>query len=198
MSYGMNNSQAPYVLATATGSMKEKVPSGYKKATLQNYTPEQMGVHNEQYRFLEPGSYLHRLASGDQSFFDEMEAPAFRQFNQLQGNKASRFSGMGSFGSRKSSGFQNTMNQASSNFAQDLQAKRQDYMRQALQDLMGYSNQILTQQPYTNKLVQKDQSSSGWGGIGGTALGALGGFALGGPSGAWQGANLGYNVGSQF
>jgi hypothetical protein len=194
MSYGMNNSQAPY---GATGGMKEKVPSGYRKASLQNYTPNQMQLHDQQYGFLGPDSYLNRLASGDQSFFEEMEAPAFRQFNELQGGIASRFSGMGT-GGRRNSGFQNTMNQASSNFAQDLQSKRQDYMRQALNDLMGFSNQILNQQPYTNKLVKKDQSGSGWGGAGGALLGGAGGFFLGGPAGAIGGAKLGYDIGSGF
>ena len=54
-----------------------------------------------------------------------MEAPALKQFSGLQGNLASRFSGMGS-GARRSSGFQNTSNQAASDFAQQLQANKQD------------------------------------------------------------------------
>ncbi len=184
MSFGMYNSQSPP--AQATGSMKEKIPSGYKKGTLQNYTPEQMALHNQQYGFLEPGSYLHRLASGDQSFFDEMEAPAFRQFNELQGNIASRFSANGT-GGRNSSGFHNTMNQASSNFAQDLQSKRQDYMRQAINDLMGFSNQILNQKPYENMLVQKQQKPDFWSSIGGAIPGAIAAFASGGVPGALAG-----------
>jgi hypothetical protein len=195
MGYGMNNSQSPQ---TPYSGLQEKIPSGYKKATLQNYTPQQMQLHESQFAHLRPDSYLSRLASGDQSFFDEMEAPAMRQFQQLQGGLASRFSGMGSTGARNSSGFQNTGSQAASNFAQDLQSKRQDYMRQALNDLMGLSNTILGQQPFEQKLVQKQQKSSGWGGIGGAALGGLGGFFTGGPGGALSGAKLGYDVGSQF
>jgi hypothetical protein len=192
MSYGMNNSQGP---------MQEKVPSGYKKATLQNFTPEQMQLFQQLFAHVDPESYLSRLASGDEDLFNEMEAPAMRQFQALQGGISSRFSGMGHSGARNSSGFQNTMNQASSNFAQDLQSKRQDYMRQAINDLMGISHTLLNEQPYDQKLVQKDQTpkeKSGWGGVGGAALGGLGGFLVGGPSGGLSGAKLGYDVGSQF
>jgi len=84
-----------------------------------------------------------------------MEAPALRQFSGLQSNLASRFSGMGGLGARRSSGFQNTMNSAASNFAQELQANRQNLQRQALQDLMGFSNSLLGQRPQENVLVEK-------------------------------------------
>ena len=40
-------------------------------------------------------------------------------------------------GARRGSGFQNSQNQITSDFAQDLQANRQNLQRQAIQDLRG-------------------------------------------------------------
>lgn len=131
-----------------------KIPSGYKAGRMQNFTPEMMDLFKQMFGHVGPDSYLSRLAGGDESLFAEMEAPAMRQFSGLQGNIASRFSGMG-MGGRKSSGFQNTMNQASSDFAQDLQLKRQGLQRQAIQDLSSISSDLLNKKPYENFLTKK-------------------------------------------
>lgn len=142
---------------TSTGSLKpikEKIPSGFKAGSLQQFTPEQMQLFQSLFGQVAPGSYLSKLAGGDQSLFGEMEAPALRQFSELQGNLASRFSGMG-LGARKSSSFQNTMSSAASNFAQDLASKRQELQRQAIMDLMGLSQSLLGQRPYERTLTEK-------------------------------------------
>jgi hypothetical protein len=200
--YGMQQSSTGMNPTTSnTGMMKEKIPSGYKKGSLQQFTPEQMQLFQQMFGQVGPESYLSKLAGGDQGTFDEMEAPALRQFSGLQGNMASRFSGMGGLGARKSSGFQNTMNSAASNFAQELQSNRQNLQRQALQELMGFSNQLLGQKPYKNSLIKKEEKKPGWGGAIGAGLGGLAGLipgfgaAIGGPMG---GAQLGYGIGSQF
>lgn len=142
---------APQRGQSPTGS---KIPSGYKEGRLQQFTPEQMNLFQQMFSQVSPDSYTARLAGGDQSLFEEMEAPAMRQFAGLQGNIASRFSGMGT-GGRHSSGFQNTMSQAGSDFAQDLQSKRQELQRQAIKDLMGMSGDLLQQKPYENFLTKK-------------------------------------------
>lgn len=175
-------------------SSGNKIPSGYKEGRIQNFTPSQMNLHKQLFGFLSPDSYLSRLAGGDQSMFEEMEAPAWRQFQQLQGDLASRFSGMG-MGARKGSGFQNAMNQAGSDFVQDLQSKRMELRRQALMDLMGMSNQLLSQKPYENFLVEKQQKSNPFASLLGAGVGAVGGYFAGDPL---KGAKLGYNVGSAF
>jgi hypothetical protein len=177
--------------------MKEKIPSGYKKGSMQQFTPEQMQLFQQQFGHVGPNSYLSRLAGGDQSLFGEIEAPALKQFNQLQGQIGSKFSGMGT-GGQKSSGFQNTMNAAAQDFAGQLQSQRQLLQQGALKDLMNFSNQILGQSPYENYLIKKQQKSNGWAGAAGAALGGLGGFFLGGPAGAMTGASLGHSVGSGF
>lgn len=132
---------------------------GYKVGQLQNFTPEQMQLFRSLFSNVSPDSFLSKLAQGDQSGFAQSELPALRQFNEQQGNIASRFSGMGT-GGRKSSGFKNTLNQASQEFSQNLQSRRMDMQRQALQDLLGFSNQLLGQRPYEQFLYQKPQKSS--------------------------------------
>lgn len=137
-----------------TGQTGNKIPKGYKLGQIQNFTPEMMELFNQLFSHVGPESYLSRLAEGDEDLFNEIEAPAKRDFTGLQGNLASRFSGQG-MGARRSSGFQNTMNAASSDFAQDLQSKRQGLQRDALKDLMGFSNDLLNQKPYESLITEK-------------------------------------------
>jgi hypothetical protein len=180
----------------ATG-MKEKIPSGYKAATLQQFTPEQLQLFSQLFSHAGPESYLSRLAGGDQELLGQIEEPALRQFSQLQGGLASRFSGMGGLGARQSSGFQNAAGMQASDFAKDLQAQRQGLQRQALMDLFGISHELLGKRPYERALVEKQQKQGGGlGGIIGAGLGGIGGFLAGGPMGAMTGASLGYGIGS--
>lgn len=148
-------------MAGPTGKMGNKIPSGYKAGQLQQFTPEQMQLFGQLFSHVSPDSFTGRLASGDQDIFNQLEAPALKQFGALQGNIASRFSGQG-MGARRSSGFQNSMGQAGSDFAQQLQANRIGLQQQAIQDLMGMGNTLLSQRPYENFLVQKQQSTPFW------------------------------------
>lgn len=130
------------------------IPKGYRQGQLQQFTPEQMQLFKQLFGNLGPDSFLSKLAGGDQSTFEQLEAPAMKQFQGLQGQLASRFSGMGT-GARRSSGFQNTSNQATSDFAEQLQSNRLGLQRQAIQDLMGMGNQLLGQRPYEQTLTPK-------------------------------------------
>ena len=175
-----------------------KTPSGYRSGQTAQFTPEQMQLFQQSFGQVSPDSYTARLAGGDQSLFQEMEAPELKQFAGLQGNIASRFSGQG-MGGRRSSGFQNTINTAASDFASQLQSQRQGLQRQAIQDLRGMTSDLLGQRPYQQWITEKrKKDSGGWGGLAGAGVGAVGGFFAGGPAGAMTGAQLGYNVGSQF
>jgi hypothetical protein len=189
---------------TSTGTLKrggmqgDYIPKGYRAGQLQQFTPEQMDLFQQLFGHLGPDSFLSKLAGGDEKQFEQMEAPAHRQFQGQIGQLASRFSGMGQ-GGRHGSGFQNTATAAASNFSQDLAANRQNLQRQALMDLMGLSNTLLGQRP-TERFIspKQQQESSGIGGLIGAGIGGLGGFALGGPAGALGGASLGYKAGSAF
>lgn len=169
------------------GRTGSKVPKGYKQFQIQQFDPKQMEQYQQLFGQVSPDSFLGKLAGGDQSAYEEMEAPAMRQFSALQGNMASRFSGMGT-GGRKSSGFQNTMNTAANEFAQDLQSKRMEHRRNAIKDLMGFSEMLMGQKPYETGLVQKQQQGgfmSAFGGAMGKAIpAAVSGFLKGGPPGA--------------
>jgi hypothetical protein len=156
-----------------------KAPSGYNMGRVQNFNPQQMQLFKQLFSHVGPESYLSRLAGGDQSTFGEMEAPAMRQFAQLQGQTASRFSGMGTGGSH-STGFQNTMTQGASDFAQDLQSRRQELQRQAIMDLMDISSSLLGQRPSETFFAPKPQRSGSFfenlmSGLGG-GLGMVGGM----------------------
>ena len=192
MSFSMNTGSK-----SGFGMSGNKVPKGYQSGQIQQFTPEQMQLFQSLFGQMGPESYLGKLAGGDQSQFEQMEAPAMKQFAGLQGNLASRFSGMGS-GARGSSGFQNASNQAATDFAQQLQSQRMGLQRQAIQDLFGMSNQLMSQRPYEQFLIEKQQKTGGLGGPIGAAVGGVGGFFAGGPAGALTGANLGYKVGSSF
>lgn len=176
------------------GRTGSKIPSGYKQFQVQKFTPEAMNQYQQLFGQVSPDSYLAKLAGGDQSAYEEMEAPAMRQFSALQGNIASRFSGMGT-GGRKSSGFQNTMNTAANEFAQDLAGKRMEHRRNALMDLMNYSNMLMGQQPYETGLVEKQRQPNFFqslaGGLGAAIPGAVAGMFTGGPAGAANGAATG-------
>lgn len=175
----------------------QKVGHSGKIKQIPQFTPEQMELFKQLFGLVGPESYLSKLAGGDESLFNQIEAPALKQFSGLQGNLASRFSGMG-LGARNSSGFTNTMNQAGADFAQQLQSQRQNLQRQAIMDLMGISNSLLGQSPYESFLEKKQKGPSGFGGLLGAGLGGVGGFFLGGPGGALSGAQLGYGIGSSF
>ncbi|MEO8253190.1 MAG: hypothetical protein ABI554_02300 [Flavobacterium sp.] len=132
------------------------IPKGYESGSIQQFTPEQMDLFKQLFSNVGSDSYLSKLAGGDQSYFDEIEAPALKQFSGLQGNIASRFSGMG-LGGRKNSGFQNTLNSASSDFASGLQSKRQEMRQNAIRELMGLSGDLLGQRPQENFLAPKQK-----------------------------------------
>lgn len=139
------------------GMQGNKIPSGYKAGKMQNFTPEMMELFQGLMDQLGGGSYLSRLAGGDESLFDEMEGPAMKQFQQMQGDTASRFSGAG-MGARRGSGFQNAMGQQTADFASDLYNKRSGMQMNAIKELQGMGNQLLGQKPYENFMTKKKPS----------------------------------------
>lgn len=178
-----------------------KVPKGYQMGQVQNFTPEMMGLFQQLIGQVGPDSYLSKLAGGDEAIFNQIEQPALKQFSGIQGQLASRFSGMGQ-GSRHSSGFQNTQNQAAMDFASQLQANRQSLQQQALKDLLGMGNQLLGQRPYDQFLVEEEEEELPWwkqllgGGIRGA--GALAGGYFGGPMGGMAGLHGGNAIAKSF
>lgn len=187
----------------ATG--RDIIPKGYSVGQLQQFDPNQNKQYQSLFSQVGPESYLSRLAGGDESLFQDIEKPAWRDFQEAQGQLGSRFSQLapGSMGAQRGSGFQNAAGQQASDFAMQLQANRQGLQRQGLRDLFELSQLLLGQKPTDRFLVekpQKQESSSlgGWGGVLGAGLGGLGGFLSGGPGGAFAGANIGSKAFSGF
>lgn len=182
-----------------TGS---KLPHGFKQYQYQQFTPEAMKLYSSLFPHLEEGGYLSRLAQGDEEIFRQIEAPAHRYFQEQMGQLGSRFSELasGAMSARRGSGFANTSSQAAQDFALQLQAQRQGLTRQALGDLMNYSQMLMGQQPYVTGLYEKPEKQSGWAKwaplIGG-AIGA-GVGAAGGPFGAVAGYGAGQAIGGAF
>lgn len=182
------------------GSMypKQKLPSGYKVGSVPVYNQMQKDLDTRNYQNVAPGSYLDRMARGDENLYDEMEQPALRDFQGLQSQLASRFSGgsgRGSLGTRHSSGFQNEINQQGSNFLQDLRSRRHDLRRQAIGDIHSMSNDLLSRRPDYQFMYGKNPSSmssflSG--------LAPLAGAGIGGFFGGLPGATAGYQAGNSF
>lgn len=142
---------------TGPGQMKEKIPKGYQKTQLQQFTPEQMELFQSLFSHMMPGGFTSQLAGGDEAAFEQIEAPQKRQFAEQLGGLASKFSGMG-MGGQKSSGFQNSMTSAASNFSQELGGKRNEMQQNALKDLFGMSNMLMGQKPFETSLSEKAPS----------------------------------------
>lgn len=171
---------------------------GYDVGSVQNYNPQQMELFQNSFSSVSPGSYTSRLAQGDPSLYRDIEAKDLRGFSELQGNLASRFSGMGSLGARRSSGFQNTANRAAMDFAQELSARRLGLQRQAVQDLHSMSQDLLSNRP-TEQFVT-DKKKSWWDKLisGATELAPLIGGAVGALSPIPGGAAAGFGLGQKL
>lgn len=158
--------------ATGYTSAQPTKIKGYKQAQLANMTPQQMQLLQQLLGGIGEGAgsgleYLTGLASGDESQFQQMEAPALRQFQELLGQTGTRFSGLGA---RDSSAFENQVAGAGATLAENLAAKRQSLQQNAIEKLLGYSGELLNQRPYENLLVQK-QRKPGFLDYAGSALG---------------------------
>ena len=178
--------------SNARNNPRDKIPKGYRKGQIQQFTPEMMDLFQRYMGMAGPDSYLSKLAGGDEETFNQIERPALQQFTGLQGNLASRFSGMG-LGARRSSGFQNTANAAAQDFASQLQSQRHGLQRQAIMDLSDISSNLLGQRPYEQFLTKKDRGTSTAetiGKLGGAIPGLISSFSGGGSAGdALKGAS---------
>lgn len=152
---GKRGSAGRAIGQTAAGG--NLIPEGYNLGQLQQFSPEQINLFRSLFSHTAPESYLSRLSQGEPGMFEQIEAPALKQFQQLQGQLGSRFAGMG-MGALKSSGFRNIANQQTMDFAQQLAAQRMGLQRQALQDLMGMSQMLMGQRPTEQFLTPREKS----------------------------------------
>lgn len=152
----------------ATPSTRSVSGTGYSALQLPNKNPEQMEI----FRQLGMGSneniskMLQQLGGiaggGDEQTWQQLEAPALRQFGQLQGQIASRFSagggGQGAMSSRRGSGFNNAQSGAATDLAERLQGQRLGYQRDAQDQLMKLYQSLMGQDMFDTALLPKKKS----------------------------------------
>lgn len=145
----------------ATPAVSKVKGTGYNQVQVPRLSPEQMSLFKQVFSQIQPGltgalGHLGDLAGGgNEETWKQLEAPALRQFGQLQGNIASRFSGAGS-GARRSSGFQNALSGAGADLAERLQSQRLGLQQDAIGQLLGlYGNLMGTQTQDTGFLPRQ-------------------------------------------
>ena len=147
-------------MSMPASSVSKLKGTGYNQVTMPNKTPQQMEMFNMMYGGgkggMEAGlQHLSQMAGGgNEEYWNQLEAPAMRQFGEMQGNIASRFSGAG-MGGRRSSGFQNAQNSAASELSQQLQSNRLGLQNQAIQQLMSMYGNLMGQDMNTTSLIPK-------------------------------------------
>lgn len=186
-------------LPTPTGySNPMSSNTGYKTRQFANFTPEQMQLFNALLGkssgamsgggLSEGLDYLSRLAGGQALGFQQEEAPAYEAYNKALAQQAQRYAGLGAMGS---SSFQNLASQGAQELGMNLAARRGELQRRAIENLLGFSERMLQQQPYS--YLQEKENKPDWLGLLGSLGGTFAGSALG-PLGSAVGSQLGTNL----
>jgi hypothetical protein len=173
----------------STGSASGLKGTGYNQVSMPRLNPDQMQLFQQllvgSSGGLQAGlsNLSQQAAGGSEDYWKQLEAPAMRQFGELQGQIASRFSGAG-MGGRKSSGFNNAQSGAAAGLSEQLQSNRLGLQQSAIRDLLGLSHTLLGTDTQDNFLIPKKKPwwqdlLSGLGGAAGQAGGMFGGLGLG-------------------
>lgn len=171
-----------------TGKSSGLRGTGYKQVTTPTMSQGTMDLFNKLLGGSSEGissglSNLSKMASGDQSTFDQMEAPALRQFSGLQGNFSSKYAGGQGSSSLQNSRFQNAMGGANADFAERLSSNRMGMQQSAIEQLMHLAEHLLGTKTFESSLIPKkpsllSQILGGIGGLGGKVGGNIGTLAL--------------------
>lgn len=145
-----------------TGRSSGLKGTGYNQVSIPNLSPEQMNLFKQILGSSGSGiqnsiGQLSQLAAGgSEDYWKQLEAPALRQFDQLQGNIASRFSGEG-MGARRGSGFHNATSGAATDLAERLQSQRLGLQQSAISQLMSLYGNLMGTQTQENFLIPKQK-----------------------------------------
>lgn len=164
-----------------------KTPKGYSPYSQQTMDPQALGFRNQLMGALQPGAmgganFLSKLAGGDESMFQQMEAPAWNALESGMGMAGTRYSNMG-MGAQNSSGFKQAMGGIAGQFGQQLASQRMSLQQQAIRDLFGMSSELMGMKTMESGLVKKPPS--GWeqimsliSGSGADIASTIGGYGL--------------------
>ena len=146
-----------------SGSLsKPKNIAGYKQVQLPTMQPQQYQLFNQLLsgagRNVSGGlDLLGGMASGQDEYFQALEAPYYRALQQAGGQLGSRFSGMG-MGARGSSGFQNALAEEAGGLSERLGSQRLALQQNALQQLLQLSESLLGKRSFENALIPRKPS----------------------------------------
>lgn len=170
-----------------TMSATPKIPRGFEMYSLPTMGGGQADIYNMlKGQFQQGGGdvfqKLFGLAKGDSDMFDQLEAPAMRQFQQqIAPGIAQRYAGSG-IGS--SSGMQNSIAGAGANLAENLQSQRMGLMERSMQNVLGLGDRLLGTPTQQFGLSQKENMMRDFmqmlGMAGGQMAGVFGGTKLAG------------------
>ena len=146
----------------ATPTLSRLSGTGYNQVNIPRKTPDQMKLFSQLFQSAGGGmgnilSQLQGLAGGgNEEMWQQLEAPAMRQFQNLQGNTASRFSGMG-MGARNSSGFQNEMGGQAADLAERLRGQRMGLQMGAQNQLMDLYKSLMGEDFFDTQLMPEQK-----------------------------------------
>ncbi len=125
--------------------MSANLPTGYDLLQIPTMGQDQRGIYDMLRSIMQGGQggfdLMGKLAGGDISQFEQMEAPAMRQLQEsILPGIAQRY---GSQGVGQSSGFQQAATAAGTNLAEMLQGQRMGIQQQSLAQLLGLGKQLL-------------------------------------------------------
>lgn len=146
-----------------TGQVSKVKGTGYNQVSTPTMSPEQMQLFSSMMGGSAPGisSGLNNMSQmaqgGSPEFWEQLEQPAWNDFNKAQGQLASRFSGMG-MGGRKSSGFSNASGGMAGEFSQKLQSRRMQMQQQAIKDLLGLGRELFSKDSYDTQFIPQKKS----------------------------------------
>lgn len=162
--------------------------TGYKQVSTPNLSPEQMGLFQQLMGGSQSGigaglGHLSNQAQGgNEEYWNQLEAPAKKEFGQYQSDIANRFSqaAPGASSARRSSGHQNAQNSAAADFAERLASNRMGLQQNAISQLLGIGQNLLGTSLTSNYLLPKKKPF--WQELLGSASGGIGqgaGYMLG-------------------
>lgn len=142
-----------------------KPPKGYGAYSLPTMGGGQADIYNLLKNQFQGGAgdiyqKLFGMARGDAGTFDQLEAPALRQFQeQIAPQIAQRYAGSGISGS---SGLNNSLAGAGANLAENLQGQRLGLMQQSMHDVLHLGDLLLGTPTQQYGLYQKENQGRDW------------------------------------
>lgn len=148
-------------MTTATPAMARSVArTPYQQLQVSTKDPRAMELYGQVAQSLRPhlGGAVQELgqlaAGGTPEQWQQLEAPALRQYQQLVGGIGARYSGLG-MGAQKSSAFQNELSGTAADLAERLQGQRLGLQQNALNQLLSLYQSLIGTDTFDTMFLPK-------------------------------------------